>query len=66
MTDQAPNVTQAMTPEVLDALWKRCANLPPACEHEFGGWRDFDDGSGGEQFCQKCGIGAMNWSMWHV
>ena len=51
----------------LDAAWRKgCANLPPPCEHEFGGWRDFDDGRGGEQFCQKCGLGAMNWSMWHV
>lgn len=34
-----------------------------ACEkgglHEWGGWREFDDGRGGEQFCQKCGLGAM-------
>lgn len=31
----------------------------PPCEHEFGSWREFDDGRGGEQFCQKCGLGAM-------
>lgn len=30
-----------------------------ACEHEWGGWRDFEDGRGGERFCQKCGLGAM-------
>jgi len=29
------------------------------CEHEWGGWREIDGGRGGEQFCQKCGLGAM-------
>lgn len=27
--------------------------------HEWAGWREFDDGRGGEQFCQKCKLGAM-------
>jgi len=31
----------------------------PRCEHEFAGWREFEDGNGGERFCQKCGLGAM-------
>lgn len=42
---------------------ERIAALPPPCEHEFSGWREFEDGRGGEQFCQKCGYGAMAWSM---
>jgi len=29
------------------------------CEHDFGGFRPFPDGNGGEQFCRKCGLGAM-------
>jgi hypothetical protein len=29
------------------------------CAHEWGGWRDFEDGRGGEQVCKKCGLGAM-------
>jgi hypothetical protein len=33
------------------------------CEHEWGGWREVDDGRGGEQFCQKCGLGAMAHSL---
>ena len=44
---------------------ERIAKMPPPCDHEFGGWREFDDGNGGEQFCQKCGIGAMYYSMWN-
>lgn len=32
-------------------------------DHDFQGWRDFDDGSGGEQVCSKCGVGAMAWSL---
>ncbi len=40
-----------------------CACPDGPCEHEFGGWREFEDGSGGEQVCAKCGIGAMAHSM---
>lgn len=36
-----------------------CANGGP-CEHEFEGWREFDDGRGGERVCKKCGCGAMS------
>lgn len=32
---------------------------PDACDHEWGGWRNFEDGRGGEQVCKKCGMGAM-------
>lgn len=30
-----------------------------ACEHDFQGWREFEDGRGGERVCTKCGMGAM-------
>lgn len=33
------------------------------CEHVWGGFRQFDDGNGGESFCQKCGLGAMAHSL---
>ena len=33
------------------------------CEHEWGGWREFEDGRGGEQLCKKCGMGAMAHSL---
>ena len=36
---------------------------PNACEHDFQGWRELEDGSGGEQVCTKCGIGAMTYSI---
>ena len=36
-----------------------CADGGP-CEHEFAGWREFEDGSGGETFCQRCGMGSMS------
>ena len=32
-------------------------------EHDWGGWRNFEDGLGGEQFCQRCGMGAMSHGM---
>ena len=35
-----------------------------ACDHKFSGWRMFDDGNGGEQVCERCGIGAMAATMW--
>jgi hypothetical protein len=36
---------------------------PDACDHDFQGWRDFEDGTGGEQVCAKCGMGAMHYSL---
>jgi hypothetical protein len=29
------------------------------CQHDFQGWREFEDGNGGEKVCTKCGMGAM-------
>lgn len=44
-----------------------CACPDGPCQHEFSGWRDIhnDDGEvcGGEQFCSRCGMGAMSHSM---
>lgn len=40
-----------------------CAGGGP-CEHEFEGWREFEDGCGGETFCKHCGLGAMGHGMW--
>lgn len=34
-----------------------------ACAHDFGGWRNFADGGGGEQVCSKCGMGAMEYTL---
>jgi hypothetical protein len=34
------------------------------CEHDFQDWRDFADGTGGEQVCVKCGPGAISATMW--
>ena len=33
------------------------------CEHDFQGWREFDDGLGGERVCSKCGLGAMAYTL---
>lgn len=38
-------------------------HVTPTCEHDFQGWREFDDGRGGETVCTKCGMGAMAWSL---
>ena len=40
-----------------------CACPDGPCEHQFDGCREFDDGLGFEQFCQRCGEGAMLHSM---
>lgn len=32
------------------------------CDHDWQGWRTFDDGRGGERVCTKCGMGAMHHS----
>jgi hypothetical protein len=33
------------------------------CDHVFTGWRSLAGGQGGERVCEKCGLGAMQWSM---
>lgn len=35
------------------------------CKHEFVGWRDFEDGNGGEAVCKYCGLGAMAYTLRH-
>jgi hypothetical protein len=44
-----------------------CACPTGPCQHEFSGFREVlnDDGEvcGGEQFCQRCGMGSMQHSM---
>lgn len=35
-------------------------SVPPNnCQHDFQGWREFEDGLGDERVCTKCGMGAM-------
>lgn len=38
-----------------------CACPDGPCEHQFGGWREFE--GGGEQVCKLCGMGAMSHSL---
>lgn len=42
-----------------DAVERTQRNAKPECEHEWRGWREFEDGRGGERVCKKCGLGAM-------
>lgn len=44
-----------------DACYCACPDGP--CEHDFQGWREFEDGCGGETVCARCGMGAMSHSM---
>lgn len=37
-----------------------CACPDGPCQHEFEGWRAFEDGRGGERVCKRCGMGAMS------
>lgn len=37
-----------------------CACPDGPCQHEFEGWREFEDGNGGERVCKHCGLGAMS------
>lgn len=46
-------------PSFLEKVFVHAKPKPDACDHDFKGWREFDDGRGGEQVCTKCGIGAM-------
>lgn len=42
-----------------------CACPDGPCEHDWQGWREFEDGLGGEQVCARCGMGAMHHSIMH-
>lgn len=44
-----------------DACYCACPDGP--CEHDFQGWREFEDGCGGETVCARCGMGAMSHSI---
>lgn len=33
------------------------------CAHDFHGWREFEDGRGGERVCANCGLGAMAYTL---
>ena len=45
-----------------DSCYCACAEGGP-CEHDFQGWREFDEGRGGERVCSRCGMGAMSHSL---
>ena len=49
--------------EPVEGLMTAIDCMGSRCEHDFQGWREFDDGRRGEQVCSKCGIGAMAWSL---
>ena len=51
-TNNAPDQTQADAGTFIHIA-------VPKCDHDFKGWREFDDGLGGERVCTKCGMGAM-------
>jgi hypothetical protein len=40
-----------------------CACPDGPCEHDFQGFRAFEDGRGGEAVCTRCGMGAMSHSI---
>ena len=42
-----------------DEVFIHFTKAPPPCDHDFQGYREFEDGRGGEQVCTKCGLGAM-------
>lgn len=56
-----PNATAIPSTFNPNACYCACPDGP--CEHDFQGWRDFEDGSGGEQVCSRCGCGAMHHSL---
>ena len=45
------------------ACYCTCGSENHVCEHTFKGWREFEDGRGGEQVCERCGMGAMSHSL---
>lgn len=54
MLEEAPKCSSFM-----DKIFIHAKPKAPECDHDFRGWREFEDGNGGEQVCTKCGMGAM-------
>jgi len=50
-------------PEIFFHMKRDPLVCPDRERHEFGGWREFEDGRGGEAVCKNCGIGAMEHSL---
>jgi hypothetical protein len=46
-----------------DACYCTCGSENHVCEHDFQGWREFEDGRGGERVCSRCGMGSMSHSL---
>ena len=46
-----------------DRVFFHATPSPDACKHDFKGWREFEDGNGGEAVCTKCGMGAMAYTL---
>ena len=65
MSENLERAAEALGHEFEANLRKLFLQAAPKCEHTFSGWRNFNDNSGGEQFCSKCGMGAMSYSMWN-
>lgn len=63
MSENLERAVEALGPEFEDNLRKLFLHAALICEHSFQGWREFDDGNGGERFCSKCGLGAMSYDL---
>lgn len=37
-----------------------CACPEGPCQHEFEGWREFEDGNGGSTVCKHCGLDSFS------
>lgn len=46
-----------------NACYCSCGSDENLCEHDFQGWREFEDRRGGETVCSRCGTGAMSHSL---
>lgn len=61
--DQNPLPKSKSPPDEDSHFFFHAAPAPDYCKHEWGGWRDFEDGRGGEQVCKLCGMGAMAYTL---
>lgn len=58
-----PRCDRAECPNKETGFFFHKMESPDACAHDFQGWREFEDGRGGERVCTKCGMGAMTYSL---
>lgn len=60
MSDQVTRYPQALSVFVCPPGCRCECSTGGLCEHDFSGWRKFEDGRGATTVCVRCGLDSMS------